>query len=48
MYGNYIQFSTTPGITVVTTLPATDISATSATLEGQIGYLPFTASVSFQ
>ena len=48
MYGNYIQFSTTPGITVVSTLPATGITASSATLQGQVGYLPFTASVSFQ
>jgi len=48
MYGNYIQFSTTPGITVVTTLPATNVTSNTATLQGQVGYLPFTGTVSFQ
>ena len=48
MYGNYLHFSTTSGVTEVTTLPATGITAATATLQGQVGYLPFSASVKFQ
>ena len=48
MYSSYVQFTTTPGATVVATLPANGITSTTATLQGQIGYLPFSASIKFQ
>ena len=48
MYGNYNQFTTTTGTTVVTTLPATGVSGSLATLQGQVGYLPFSANIRFQ